>query len=174
MARMGKDGYSTASEQLAVRVPPDLKDEFKEWCDERGLTMTDVVQELLLMIVGGGELENDWLPDDQRLVDAWKALEAHANPNTGHISAEAAETILSDELNIKKATVKPRLLQPLENHDPPLIKAVWGDLYVRRAAADKPEPVDPGDTDGDDFEAVHRDELKQRMDELAAAAEVDQ
>jgi hypothetical protein len=44
-----------ARSQIMVRVSPEFREEFKEWCEERGVTMTAVLLFLMKGVMGGDD-----------------------------------------------------------------------------------------------------------------------
>lgn len=171
VGRMGKDGYSTDSIQFSARMPPEQKEEFREWCEDRGVSMTEAFLDFVEAAVDSDEQLPPWLPEDDELRAAWRILDQHVPANSRRISTEAAMTLLSSKLNVPKSTVKRGLLQPLESHDPPLIRPVWGDIHVYG----DPTKATVDHSSGNDGEpdVADREEVRELIDGLLDAEAVE-
>lgn len=52
MSRMGAEGYSSEDKtQFSARIPDDLKRDFRDSCDNQGVTMTEAVQNMMAEFV---------------------------------------------------------------------------------------------------------------------------
>lgn len=130
MARMGQDGYSSAgSTQISAKVPEPLKEEFREACDERGESMTDVIEQKMKEVVDNGDEESDALPDDDRLRAGYQCLRAESDPDTGRIDTDVAESAVAEKTRVKSRTVRQNVLDPLERRG--YISYCWGSIKVR-------------------------------------------
>ena len=70
MSRMGADGYSSAdTTRLSAKVPDGLKRDFRDACDNAGVTMTDAVEEFMADFVAEHgpahvDTSDGYYPDD--------------------------------------------------------------------------------------------------------------
>lgn len=125
---------SKGSTQLSAKLPEALKEDFREICEEQGETMTDVIVDLMAQAVEerkGTRDADNVLPDDERLLKAWRVLRHNAAPDTNVIPLKSAESLLANELNVPKHIILHSVIQPLERHEPPMIVVEWAKVEVR-------------------------------------------
>jgi antitoxin component of RelBE/YafQ-DinJ toxin-antitoxin module len=128
---MGRSGYSSADRtQISAKVPEQLKEEFKETCDALGESMTDVIVEQMVRVVSehGGETVDDAYPDDDLLRAAYQQLRRHAPPDTSALDADAARSLVAEEVGLKKDHIKRLVFRPLERQG--YIRPKWGMIVV--------------------------------------------
>lgn len=171
MSGLGRWEQSSAGEtRLNVRISDELKESFREWCDEEGITMTEGVIEAVEERIDRRTTEEPpWLPDDDDLADAWRVLDRHVRNDQRRIDVQLAITLLADTMNVPKQAVKTSLLLPLEHHDPQLAKPVNGVLFIRPRPGEIEEP-EPAEQDGAE---IDREEIRETMEELADAEPVE-
>jgi len=102
---MGADGYSSAGQtRLSAKVAEPLKQDFKDACEARGETMTDVIEAKMREVVDehGGNPDRDgdgYYPSDAELRDLYETCLKFADADRGlkiyqrrHASSIAQET----------------------------------------------------------------------------------
>lgn len=111
MTRMGVDGYSSSdTTRLSAKVPEGLKRDFRDACDNAGVTMTDAVEEFMAEFVAenGPAHVNDtdaYYPDhatDRSLYEAcWDAAE-HTDRGPRIYQRRHASTIAQQTQHVSK------------------------------------------------------------------------
>ena len=131
MSRMGAEGYSSAgSTQLSAKVPEPLKSDFRDACEQRGESMTDVIEEKMQEVVEeeSGEITTDGLPDDERLRSAYQRLRSLCDPDTHRIDTDTAESAVAEASKVKISSVRRAVLDPLKRRG--LLQYRWGVIQV--------------------------------------------
>lgn len=99
---------SKGSTQLSAKLPEASKEDFREVCEEQGETMTNVIVDLMAKTVEerkGTRDADNMLPNDERLLKAWRVLRHNAAPDTNIIPLKSAESLLANELNVPKQII---------------------------------------------------------------------
>jgi hypothetical protein len=101
---MGAGGVSSAgTTRLSAKVGEELKEDFKEACEARGDTMTDVIEEKMAEVIaenGGPTLDDDdYYPTDPKLRELYEAclkyavdLKIYQRRHAGSIAQETQQT----------------------------------------------------------------------------------
>ncbi len=121
---------SAGTTQLSAKVPEPLKQDFREACDQRGETMTAVIEEKMAEAVdeelGAGSA--DPLPDEPELANAYRSLRRSANPDNGRLKTDQAESIAAQSARVNSDFVRSTVLKPLANRG--YIQPMWGSVKV--------------------------------------------
>lgn len=107
---------------VTVRVPEELKDEYKAAVD----SMSEDLREHITDVATGGD--DGAGPDDDKLCTAWEALKELRNPRTYKVDVDMAESSIAQRTQIPGKAVRSRVLKPLEHEG--WISAKWGSIQV--------------------------------------------
>jgi len=136
MSRMGAEGHSSAgSTQLSAKVPEPLKEEFREACEQRGESMTDVIEAKMREVVGAETDDVKGAIDDDRLRSAYQALRDEADPDDRKIDTDPAESAVAESCRVNSRSVRTAVLDPLQRRN--AIQYRWGQIRVN-----PPEEID--------------------------------
>lgn len=131
MGRMQSSERGTA--RVTVRVPAEKKEQFRDAVEDAGGTMTESITDHIDAVIARhdpAQGEPRWMPDDDELADAYRALD-RAVPPDRTLPVEVAESVLADELDTPKPAIRSGILDELRAHDPQLIRALYGSIRVR-------------------------------------------
>lgn len=119
MSRMGAGGYSSAGQtRLSAKVDENLKEDFKDACEARGETMTDVIENQMKDVVedhAPGTTTGDdegYYPNDPQLRELYEACLKYATDDLRIYQRRHAGNIAQETRQVNK-TELPDAMMPL-------------------------------------------------------------
>lgn len=97
--------------QIPIRLDENLKEEFRDYCDENGTDMSNHLREHIRSVTGTSE--TDPLPDDPELAKAYRRM-YDVRSSDDRIPVAEIEPELANHLNIPKRTIRRRILHELD------------------------------------------------------------